>query len=429
MVWDSIYYVDIARYGWKFEHYYAFFPLLPAIMGLSPSHLLPVVAIGLSVAASVMSAVLLYWLTLKVLGSERHAATASLVYILGPASLFHSVAYTESLFTALTLAGLGMLYCRHSLVGAAVCFHLACWTRSNGIVNAGYLMHYALSRPIASYVRTRQGEAALRASRAAEVTAQAGDLAWAVAVSTLAVSPFWAFQAAGHDVFCNARDSIISFMDSGDSHSAMAAAGWAGSDPVHSSSSSSMDGRSPWCGSVLGMYGSVQDRYWGVGLGRYYTMQQIPNFLLAAPALALSVAGVVCYFLACKSHMLSGGFTALTGAKAVPTERLRKVKAVQENSATSGIFTDGVAVHIYPWAFQTAVALLVMHVQVATRFLSCCPPLHWFTSHLLLTRKLGSKTTTSEQLFGQRLPMILWFYCACYTLVGSTLFSNFYPWT
>ncbi|MEW5304722.1 MAG: hypothetical protein WDW36_007314 [Sanguina aurantia] len=131
MVWDSIYYVDIARYGWKFEHYYAFFPLLPAIMGLSPSHLLPLAAVGLSVAASVTSAVLLYWLTGEVLGSERHAATASLVYILGPASLFHAVAYTEALFTALTLAGLCMLYCRRSLVGAAVCFHLACWTRSN----------------------------------------------------------------------------------------------------------------------------------------------------------------------------------------------------------------------------------------------------------------------------------------------------------
>lgn len=32
-----------------------------AIMGLSPSHLLPLAAVGLSVAASVTSAVLLYW--------------------------------------------------------------------------------------------------------------------------------------------------------------------------------------------------------------------------------------------------------------------------------------------------------------------------------------------------------------------------------
>ena len=46
-----------------------------------------------------------------VLHDSATATTATLLLLFGQASTFHTVAYTESLFGALTLAGLCCLYC------------------------------------------------------------------------------------------------------------------------------------------------------------------------------------------------------------------------------------------------------------------------------------------------------------------------------
>ncbi|KAF3497258.1 hypothetical protein DY000_02054747 [Brassica cretica] len=36
---------------------------------------------------------------------------------------------------------------------------------------------------------------------------------------------------------------------------------------------------------------------------------------------------------------------------------------------------------------MAATAFFIMHVQVATRFLSASPPLYWFASHLIASPK------------------------------------------
>uniref|UniRef100_A0A2P2ILB7 GPI mannosyltransferase 2 n=1 Tax=Rhizophora mucronata TaxID=61149 RepID=A0A2P2ILB7_RHIMU len=68
-------------------------------------------------------------------------------------------------------------------------------------------------------------------------------------------------------------------------------------------------------------------------------------------------------------------------------------------------------------AFMAATAFFVMHVQVATRFLSTSPPLYWFASYLMVCP--GSN----------RWGYVIWAYSAAYILLGSLLFSNFYPFT
>ncbi|KAK3030114.1 hypothetical protein RJ639_038863 [Escallonia herrerae] len=55
---------------------------------------------------------------------------------------------------------------------------------------------------------------------------------------------------------------------------------------------------------------------------------------------------------------------------------------------------------------------------VSTRFLSASPPLYWFASSLM-TSPSASK----------RWGYLIWAYCAAYILLGSLLFSNFYPFT
>jgi len=54
----------------------------------------------------------------------------------------------------------------------------------------------------------------------------------------------------------------------------------------------------------------------------------------------------------------------------------------------------------------------VMNVQVATRFLSACPALYWFTDSLR-----GRARFWAHAFF------------LTYALAGSVAFANFYPWT
>ena len=70
---------------------------------------------------------------------------------------------------------------------------------------------------------------------------------------------------------------------------------------------------------------------------------------------------------------------------------------------------------VYHWALMTAVALLAMHVNVATRFLSACPPLYW---HAAAVAARGGARARA-----------LWLWCLAYIALGCLLFPNFYPWT
>jgi hypothetical protein len=71
-------------------------------------------------------------LSQRFLLSNRLAAAAVLVFVASPASIHHSLLYTEALFTAASWGGLYALYCRGSSLGAAFAFALSAAVRSNG---------------------------------------------------------------------------------------------------------------------------------------------------------------------------------------------------------------------------------------------------------------------------------------------------------
>jgi hypothetical protein len=118
--------------------------------------------------------------------------------------------------------------------------------------------------------------------------------------------------------------------------------------------------------------------------------------------------------------------------------------------AGAGVRGPAVAVFVVHWAALCLVAALVMHVQVATRFLSAsCPPLYWFAAELLLRPSGGGpggagsgraggggagdpgggrRGAGGTKRAGPAAPW-LWGYCLGYMAAGAVMFPNFYPWT
>ena len=123
-------------------------------------------AIFISLATESDTSFLCTRLTLSVLADAEAAVTSAQLLLLSQASVFHTAAYTESLFGALSLAGMCCLYCwpegrtscrdarsgsrqsshhlepgRHlgALAAACVAFTLASCVRSNGKLGSPFL--------------------------------------------------------------------------------------------------------------------------------------------------------------------------------------------------------------------------------------------------------------------------------------------------
>eukprot|EP00897_Mesotaenium_endlicherianum_P010090 jgi/Mesen1/9109/ME000058S08608 len=101
-----------------------------------------------------------------------------------------------------------------------------------------------------------------------------------------------------------------------------------------------------------------------------------------------------------------------------------------------GFYSPAVLCPLYQLAFMTAVSTLVMHVQVTTRFLSVCAPIYWFGAHLILESGAGSrsyllesKETAEKENSSKFICYLIWGSFIAYTLVGTLLFVNFYPFT
>jgi len=152
----------------------------------------------------------------------------------------------------------------------------------------------------------------------------------------------------------------------------------------------------PWCHvwrPFPSVYAYVQDHYWNVGFLRYYTPQQIPNFLLASPVLGASAYTAVHY-------------VRTLGIKAASAERIKE----------GSLYGTRARPHLAMFLTMAAGAAVVMHVQVATRFLSVCPALYWAAASE--GRRLGPEV--------QRWICI---YSVAFGLLGTLMFPTFYPWT
>jgi phosphatidylinositol glycan class V len=148
----------------------------------------------------------------------------------------------------------------------------------------------------------------------------------------------------------------------------------------------------PWCNKALPFaYSFVQDHYWNVGFMRYWELKQIPNFLFAAPMLALTSTAVYSY------------------TKFDPS-RIRILRSLKE--AKYPFFNDTLLPYVVLQAFLVIYGLFMMHVQVVTRMFSSSPVVFWFAGHLCQHTRYRK---------------LVLYYFTWFSIIGAVLFSSFYP--
>ena len=337
------------------------------------------VAIGMMITNScfVLAAWLLYRLGLLVLQDQLLAFRSAIVFCLSPAGVFYSTVYTESPFAACSFGGLFLLELNRPLL-AAVFFGLGTGLRSNGMLNAGFLVYHCAC----TMLRDLQGGTEplqLLITGAKRL----GMLVLGVAIS---VGPFWAFQVYAIQKECYVKDAC-----------------------AEAEQCSISEQPPPWCqGSLPSVYMHVQKKYWQGGFLCYWQLKQLPNFALAAPALSLTALGVW--------HILLDFFGQLQHWAQVRSEDTPALRAA--TGICRAVLLCPLLPHALHWGLLATYLLLCANVQIVTRVLgSGCPVFHWFVASLLFSRRLH-KTS-----------WLLKCYLGVFNFVGIILHPNFLPWT
>ncbi|XP_019368027.1 PREDICTED: GPI mannosyltransferase 2 [Gavialis gangeticus] len=455
--WDAEHFLFVAEHGYVYEHNFAFFPVYPlsirvvAEVALWPlqgllclrSRLL-LSAVLLNTLFSVLAAVVLYELGCVVLQCRRTAFLSAILFCLTPANVFMTAAYSESMFALLAFSAMWQLEKGRSWTSGLL-FSFAAGVRSNGVINAGFLL-YTQSRRLALQLQAGAGSV----MKQAWVWRQLLGLAASVVLTCagLFLSPAL-FQLYAYLRFCDPDVSpehavpqplLQLAVDKG-----YRLAGMTGVKPA-------------WCSHRVPMiYSYIQDVYWNVGFLRYFQLKQIPNFLLAAPITVLSTWAACVYLTANLQDCLTLGLV-----------RRRNKSRGGEGAAKPGVgfCSSGVFVYVVHATTLLVFGLLCMHVQVLTRLLgSSSPVLYWFSAYLLqdsnaLLWREGDPTQTAASLsewpplgsallglFGtgvseNPLPRLLLNYrrntaltkCVLgyflsFWLLGLILHCNFLPWT
>ena len=270
--WDSEYFIFIAEHGYsKYERTMAFFPLYPTLMRLLAntilfplSFLVPLRSLLLISGVLInlflfpLATLALYLLTMDITRSNVTSLLAAALFCVNPASVFMSAAYTECLFAVFTFSGVVAME-KHSLWIASVLFAFATATRSNGMVLCGFIGYYHLYAIMCSLLDRRS-------PMVTTITAAILRLPAAVLQCLIVLLPFAMFQYYGYLLYC--------------------------------SGSVAQDVLPVWCSWRLPIvYSYIQEHYWNVGFLKYYEIRQIPNFILAAPIIVLTLYCVWRYFM------------------------------------------------------------------------------------------------------------------------------------
>ncbi|KAK7791149.1 hypothetical protein R5R35_008581 [Gryllus longicercus] len=475
MRWDAQYFMHIAMYGYTYENCLAFFPLYPLVCRvvaqvlyiiaggiLSDFSLYLISSVCINMFCFVKSASILYNLSLRVLKNERLAYRACIFYCVNPASIFFSASYSESLYSCLTFYGLlkcGCGFKEKFSMNCGIVFGLSGVTRSNGILNIGFIGYKCL--------KTFFHETLPKCSR--EIRNFSVRILWMMPVILmisgvfilpyilsviLSLLPFVSFQIYSYQKYCIPHNhSLPNFLVTFAKTNDLIIPGGSIQEEGH------------WCAMALPLsYSYIQSHYWNVGFLRYYQWKQIPNFVLAFPVVWIILSETYSYIKKHKRYCLYLGLYDFPKSK--------KELSKDEGSYSKTVhLPEDVLPYVIHVLFLTVFSVLCVHVQVTTRLISSSSPiLYWFCAKIVSEDDDMSGTIDSSKLSDDltkicrrekftrrnmvqndieemenlqsywkvfvlggipstRKKIFIHLYFLLFMNVGTILFSNFLPWT
>ncbi|KAK8018958.1 GPI mannosyltransferase 2 [Apiospora marii] len=373
--WDAIYFVQNARRGYLFEQEWAFGSGMPflistviralAYLGFeSAGQWESLVGTCIAHASHLLSVLVLHRLGLKICKDPKTSFVAALLHIVSPAGIFLSAPYQESTFALLCFVGYLLLAkgcLGHSrsirkdaaIVSSGIVFGLATLFRSNGLLSGVSFAVFALAE-LHRLVTTSMSLVNIRRLAALGV----GGLS--VAMGYLVP------QTIAYQTFCTEPSVTVTLR--------------------------------PWCQKTLpSIYTFVQEKYWNVGLFRYWTPGNIPLFFLAAPMLFL---------------MMRSGLAALRPRRDMMPEARSAAAVTHQAPQNLSLFVGAMALS---QVILTTLAITTYHIQIITRIASAYPVWYWW-----LAGQLGQKSTAK---FGGGVVV----YMVMYATIQGALFASFLP--
>ncbi|CAI7664842.1 unnamed protein product [Penicillium manginii] len=380
--WDAIYFVHSAEHGYVFEQEWAFsYPRVLGFFlsgirlsgGLSGPVTAALIGVALSHVAHYLSVLALYGLSANVFGHETPTQRlicflSAALHIISPAGAFLSAPYGESIFSFLNIWGFyiytssliadhkGAVRFRDILVlAAAVLFALATLVRSNGILS-GFL--FAYDATTLAWSTLTKGPSSRTLRRLAVIVLGGSIVALGMGVP----------QILAYREFCllgaNSR---------------------------------------PWCSwTVPSIYTWVQGQYWNVGFLRYWTVSNIPLFLLAAPMLVIF----------CKSSWW---------ALQAPSTLASGSGGHSASAVSPGSMLFRLAV---PQGLLAIMALTSYHVQIINRISSGYPLWYWWLVSTAMDGLQGPRKSPSQS---RSLLSVATQAMVGYALIQGVLFGSFLP--
>lgn len=390
--WDAEYFLHIAEHGYTYENTLVFYPLYSYVVWLATvcvSAFMPFecsfrelslfVAVALNIVFFALAAKALFDLTTSLWPNERLAHTVVALFCINPASIFFSAPYSECLFSWLSFKVM-LNSANHRFWRAMLWLVFCIWCRSNGIINFGFVIYYMLTLAMKS--RSKYLCIVYYIPRA-------------IASAVVVFVAFAVVQIYYNFLFCMGYQQHMSehIRDYG--------------NVMELNARGQKDSRRiVWCQfRIPYSYAYLQSEYWNVGFLNYYELKQIPNFLLAAP--------IITFIL----------FDSFRFARRTISFRPIGINWAfwKEN--------EWRFVYIAHAFFLCVFCIFYVHIQVTTRMLaSSSPVLYWICAQYFYkegSQSLSAVLTSPKSVMTKFIRT--WF--LSYNLIGTTLFSNFFPWT
>ncbi|KAI6038483.1 glycosyltransferase family 76 protein, partial [Pisolithus marmoratus] len=358
--WDVFHFAHIAREDFVYEHEWAFFPGIPLVMrwssfilsqlGLSPPGWPAFLIGGAIVAALLDSTRVLYQLSLYHLRSPSAAFLATVLSFLPSSpSALRFAPYSEPFFTYFSYRG--MLACvRSEWLLASLCFATAGVFRSNGVLLCGFILWDMLVVPILS---GRKDSLSLNR------------ILRCIACVAVPLTPFIHHNYRAYLLFCSSTEG---------------------------------EPRPQWCerGMLPSIYAHVQREYWNVGFLRYWTISNIPNFLISLPVL-LNVWIFCMFYLSHLPRILRDHFVR-QGSNCNTHPPLKN----------SLFLNPSILPHVLHGVFLTLILTFNAHVQITLRVLPSLPITYWAAARLLIEQPRWGKAWVAWSVVWCVLGCVLW---------------------